>query len=72
MPNYCVKELGYSLILCLGSLTFGIVLGFPSAAIPEMQADWGKDVVTETSCNVVNSIFEKFIVGSPSNPGHIS
>jgi hypothetical protein len=39
---YCVKELAYSLILCLGSLTFGVVMGFPSAAIPKMKKDWGE------------------------------
>jgi MFS family permease len=54
--GYCVKELAYSLILCLGSLTFGVVMGFPSAAIPAMKADWGEDAVSEISWTFLNSI----------------
>jgi MFS family permease len=56
MGGYCVKELGYSLILCLGSLTFGYVMAFPSPALPQMQDDWGKPSVPEVQWTFFNSI----------------
>jgi MFS family permease len=37
---FCRRELVYSLILALGSLTFGYVMGYPSSAVVEWKKQW--------------------------------
>jgi hypothetical protein len=40
MGQYVRAELGYTLILALGSLTFGYVMGYTSPAVPQMQKEF--------------------------------
>jgi MFS family permease len=54
MSQYCGKELGYTLILCLGSIVFGFTIGFTSPAAPEMRDEFPS--VSEDLLTLFNSV----------------
>jgi MFS family permease len=66
--QYCRKEFLYSLILCIGSVTFGFAIGFTSPALPEMRKEFPS--VSENSLTLFNSmtplaaIFGPFLVNA--------
>lgn len=49
----CGKELGYCLILCLGSFMFGYILAYPSVACPVMEEEYK---LTEFESGLFNAI----------------
>jgi hypothetical protein len=63
MPSYCGATLLYTLILCLGSVTFGFVLAFPSPSTPEMRKEFTG--VSDQSFTLYNSISSLVAIFGP-------
>jgi MFS family permease len=66
-PNICRKELVYSVILCMGSFTFGYVLGSPAVNVPKMRDDPGGEFngVSEGEFTLYKSISPLFAILGP-------
>jgi MFS family permease len=56
MVSYCIPTLGYSLILSLGSATFGYTIAYPSPTIPGMKKDFGEGVISDVQYTMFNAV----------------
>jgi MFS family permease len=65
MANYCIKQLWYSLILSLGSATFGLIMAYPSPTIPEMKNDFGNETIPEIQYTFFNAVTSLTAIGGP-------
>jgi MFS family permease len=64
MAEYCIKQLWWSLILALGSATFGYIIGYPSPTMPDMREEFG-DAVPEIQYTIFNAITSLTAIGGP-------
>jgi MFS family permease len=63
MSQFCGPALAHTLILCLGSVTFGFILSFPSPAEPQMRTEFPS--VSNNSRTLFNSISSLVAIFGP-------